>query len=126
MALDFRYKIATNEIDAEGRNYQQVQAAWPKALRLITMERTTIDGEAIGNLAWTELARSSDDTDTRAKLVRYTTDALLPLVRSGEIRDLVVAFEETGLPGEIGMHVSFFDVTASNATRLAVTPPWTV
>ncbi|MEE9367155.1 MAG: hypothetical protein V3W44_10735 [Dehalococcoidales bacterium] len=109
-------------------NYEVVTGAACKVGRCVVAEAKLIDGEWIGNLAWTKLARAQDTPGNRQLLVYHTENSVKWLVgdssRPGEIKDLVVTADDPAYLTGVGLLVTFTDVRTGDVSTLGFIAPW--
>jgi hypothetical protein len=105
-------------------NYTRVRGAACKVGRAVVARYKEIDGEGFGNRAWAELEREQDTPANRQLLVYYTEQALKFLVKSQEIKSLIVEVgDAVGITGA-ALLVSFTDTRTGSTQTLSYISPW--
>jgi phage gp46-like protein len=129
MPYDRKYDASTDgggpdNVVGSDNNYERTTGATSKAGRLVSCWYKTIDGVGVGCRAWKALERETDTPTNRALLERYLEEALTPLVKSGEIKDLTIEVDDPATLKGVAALVTFTDVREGDTATLGVIAPW--
>jgi hypothetical protein len=117
---DTNYIGGENEL-AANNNYATTTSATPKVLRMLKSEYRNIDGIDFGNRGWLAGRGAGDTQADREVFKRHCYAALLPLINTGLISDVVIDIESS-TKGTVGILVSYRDIPAGTIENLSLSP----
>lgn len=128
MGYDTKYDATSgtgipDNVLGSDNNYEQITGSQSKVARAVMMHAKRIDGEWVGNRGWDELARESDTPENRQRFAYFIEQAILPLVKSGDIRDVSVTHGD-GTGGAAAFAIDFYDVRYGDTSRIGFIGPW--